>query len=95
MLLMGTGTVRRRVLVEGRVQGVFFRASLRDEAVAAGVAGSARNLADGRVEAVLEGPEPAVARVVAWCRKGPPRAHVTAVKVSEETVRGESGFDVA
>lgn len=91
---MSTGAVRRRVLVEGRVQGVFFRASLRDEALAAGVAGSARNLADGRVEAVLEGPEPAVARVVAWCRRGPPRAHVVSVEVVEEDVRGESGFDV-
>jgi acylphosphatase len=86
--------VRRRVLVSGRVQGVFFRASLREVAVEHGVAGAARNLADGRVEAVLEGPPVAVEAVIAWCRHGPPRARVAAVDVVEEPVRGEMGFAV-
>jgi acylphosphatase len=86
--------VRRRVLVSGRVQGVFFRASLREVAVEHGVAGVARNLADGRVEAVLEGAPAAVEAVIAWCRQGPPRALVTAVEVTDEPVEGASGFGV-
>ena len=87
-------TVRKRVQISGRVQGVWFRESCRAEAVAAGVAGSVRNLMDGRVDAVFEGPEPAVERVIAWCRHGPSRARVDAVEVSEEAVVGEVGFRV-
>ena len=86
--------VRRRVLVSGRVQGVWFRESCRDAAVAAGVTGWVRNLADGRVEVVLEGSAPAVDRVAAWCHEGPPRAQVDAVEVSTETPVGEAGFRV-
>ena len=87
--------MRRRVVVEGRVQGVFFRDSCRREAVAAGVSGWVRNMSDGRrVEAVLQGEEPAVARVVDWCRVGPPRAAVTGVEVVDEpvVVDGPTGF---
>ena len=87
-------TVRRRVLVSGRVQGVWFRESCRAEALAAGVAGWVRNLSDGRVEAVLEGPPAAVERVVVWCRAGPRGARVDAVEVSVETPVGEAGFRV-
>ena len=87
-------TVRRRVLVSGRVQGVWFRESCRAEALAAGVTGWVRNLSDGRVEAVLEGPPAAVERVVAWCHAGPRRARVDAVEVSEQTPVGEAGFRV-
>jgi acylphosphatase len=86
--------VRRRVLVAGRVQGVWFRESCRDQAQAAGVAGSVRNLADGRVEIVLEGPPAAVDEVVAWCRRGPRRAHVDGIEVVDETPVGEQGFRV-
>jgi len=86
--------VRRRVLVSGRVQGVWFRESCRDQAVAASVAGSVRNRADGRVEAVLEGAPAAVERVLAWCREGPRQARVDAVEVVEEPPVGESGFRV-
>jgi acylphosphatase len=86
--------VRRRVLVSGRVQGVWFRESCRAEALTAGVTGWVRNLSDGRVEAVLEGPSPAVERVVAWCRSGPRQARVDAVDVSVETPAGEAGFRV-
>ena len=86
--------VRRRLLISGAVQGVWFRDTLRQEAVAAGVTGWARNLADGRVEAVLEGEPGRVAAVTAWCRHGPPRARVEAVEVLEELPRDEAGFSV-
>jgi acylphosphatase len=82
------------VLVSGEVQGVFFRASCRREADAAGVAGWARNRPDGRVEAVFEGDPAAVDRLVAWCRSGPPRAYVEHVEVFDEEPAGESGFRV-
>jgi len=89
------GTViRRRVVVEGRVQGVFFRDSCRHEAAAAGLAGWARNLHDGRVEVVAEGAADAVERLVAWCRRGPSRAVVTAARVSEEPPEGLRGFSI-
>ena len=91
---MSTGIVRRRVCVSGRVQGVWFRESCRDQALAAGVAGSVRNLADGRVEVVLEGPPAAVDEVVAWCRGGPRRARVEGIEVVDEAPVGEQGFRV-
>ena len=87
-------TVRRGVSVAGRVQGVWFRESCRDRALAAGVAGWVRNLDDGRVEVVLEGPPAAVDEVVAWCRQGPPRARVDRVDVVDEEPVGERGFRV-
>ena len=87
------GVVRRRVMVEGEVQGVFFREECRQQARDAGVAGSARNLADGRVEVVLEGEEDAVGRVVDWCRQGPSGAEVTGIDVSDEEPEGLSGFE--
>ncbi len=82
------------MLVSGRVQGVWFRESCREQALAAGVAGSARNLADGRVEVVLEGPSAAVDRVIAWCRGGPRRARVDTIAVLDEAPVGEAGFRV-
>ncbi len=91
---MTASRVRRRVLVDGRVQGVFFRDSCCREASSAGVAGWARNLADGRVEVVAEGDEEAVERLVAWCRQGPRGAHITGVEVNEEEPEGLSGFAV-
>lgn len=87
-------TVRRRVHVAGRVQGVWFRESCRDRAVAVGVSGWVRNLGDGRVEGVLEGPPAAVDEVVAWCRQGPARARVDRVDVVDEMPVGERGFRV-
>jgi acylphosphatase len=86
--------VRARVFVSGRVQGVWFRESCREHALAAGVSGWVRNLRDGRVEALLEGPPAAVERVVAWCREGPARARVDGVEVRSEAPVGESGFKV-
>jgi acylphosphatase len=84
--------MRRRAVVSGLVQGVFFRDTCRREAAAAGVAGWVRNLPDGRVEAVFEGPPEAVDRMVAWCRRGPSHAVVENVEVRDETVEGLSGF---
>jgi acylphosphatase len=88
-------TARRRVVVRGRVQGVFFRDSCRQRAEEAGVAGSVRNLDDGGLEAVFEGDEAAVARLVEWCSQGPRGARVDSVDVAEEDPRGVSGFSVA
>jgi acylphosphatase len=86
--------VRRRALVSGLVQGVWFRESAREQAGAAGVDGWVRNLADVRVELVLEGPAPAVDRVLAWCREGPRRARVEGLEVVAEPPVGERGFRV-
>lgn len=84
--------VRRRVIVDGRVQGVFFRDTCRHEATVAGVHGWVRNLPDGRVEAVFEGEADAVQRLVDWCRAGPPRATVIRVEIHIEKPLGEHGF---
>jgi acylphosphatase len=86
--------IRRRVIVKGRVQGVFFRQSCQREARAAGVAGWVRNNYDGTVEAALEGEPDAVERVVSWMRVGPPSAVVTGVKIVDEPVLGEHTFTV-
>ena len=86
--------VRRRALVSGRVQGVFFRDSSRQQAARRGVAGLARNLPDGRVEVVLEGPPEEVAAVLAWLRQGPAYARVETVEVTEEPVEGLRGFEI-
>jgi acylphosphatase len=88
--------VRRiHVLVSGLVQGVNFRAFTRRRALALGVCGWVRNLSDGRVEAVAEGPDDAVADFLAACREGPPAGAVEAVEVREEAYRGEfSDFEV-
>jgi acylphosphatase len=87
--------VRRRVLVAGRVQGVWFRETCRQEADALGVSGSVRNRNDGRVEAVFEGESDAVLAMVTWCRIGPARAVVTGVEVTDEEPTGERGFRVS
>jgi acylphosphatase len=81
-----SGDVCARVVVSGRVQGVFFRYTCAHEARDAGLRGSVRNLPDGRVEAVFQGPKRSVERLISWCHKGPPSASVTAVTVSWEPV---------
>lgn len=86
--------IRRHVVVTGQVQGVFFRASLEQEARAAGVAGWVRNRPDGSVEAALEGGPSAVERVLAWCHQGPPRARVDDVVVTAQQPEGSGGFAV-
>ena len=80
--------------VHGNVQGVFFRDSVRRLATQHGVAGWVRNTWDGTVEAVFEGDEDAVARMVDFCREGPRGAQVERVDVDDEPVEGASGFRV-
>ena len=86
--------IRRRVVVHGRVQGVFFRDSTRRQAETTGVAGWVRNREDGTVEAVFEGDGDAVARIVDWVSAGPGHADVERVDVTEEEPEGLSGFQV-
>jgi acylphosphatase len=90
----GPPRVRAHVFVAGRVQGVWFRESCREQAVALGLGGWVRNRADGQVEAVFEGPPAAVDRLVAWCAEGPSRARVDAVEEHREEPTGEPGFHV-
>lgn len=87
--------IRRRVVVHGLVQGVFFRDTLRRQAVARGVSGWARNRADGTVEAVLEGGEADVEALVTTCRKGPRGARVDRVEVTAEAPEGLAGFRIS
>ncbi|HET7051117.1 MAG TPA: acylphosphatase [Solirubrobacteraceae bacterium] len=86
--------IRRRAIVHGRVQGVFFRDSTRQRANAHGVAGWVSNRSDGAVEAVLEGPPEAVDRVLRFLETGPPHAAVDRVDVSDEEPEGLTGFSV-
>ena len=85
---------RKRVVAHGRVQGVFFRDSTRRQAHTTGVAGWVRNRPDGTVEAVFEGDDDAVARMVAWTRGGPGHADVDQLDVVDEEPEGLSGFEV-
>ena len=86
--------VRRRLLISGLVQGVGFRWEYRRVAEAAGTAGWARNLADGRVEVLLEGPADAVAEVEAWCHTGPRHAVVTGVEDKDDPLDDLAGENV-
>jgi len=86
--------IRRRVVVHGQVQGVFFRDSTRRLAEREGVAGWVRNRADGAVEAVFEGEPAAVKRLVRFARKGPQGAQVERVDVAQEEPEGLRGFVV-
>ena len=86
--------VRRRAVVSGQVQGVFFRDSTRERAQSRGVAGWVTNRSDGAVEAVFEGEPDAVESMVRFMREGPSRADVSDVEVSEEEPEGLSGFEV-
>ena len=86
--------IRRRIVVHGHVQGVFFRDTVQRSAVGAGVAGWVRNNRDGTVEAAFEGEPAAVERLVELCRRGPRGARVDRVDVLEEEPEGVSGFAV-
>ncbi|QZP38645.1 acylphosphatase [Halobaculum magnesiiphilum] len=85
---------RAHVFVSGRVQGVFYRANTRDAARDRGVDGWVRNLDDGRVEAVFEGPRDAVEGMVEWCHTGRPSAVVEDVDAEYEEPEGERGFTI-
>jgi acylphosphatase len=86
--------VRRRVVAHGRVQGVFFRHSVRERANAHGVSGWVRNRSDGAVEAVLEGPREAVERVMRFFETGPPSAHVEELEIEEGRPEQLRGFEI-
>ncbi len=86
--------IRRRVVVRGRVQGVFFRETTRWNAEREGVAGWVRNQPDGSVEAVFEGEPAAVERLVELTREGPKLAEVSEVEVTEEEPESLEGFSV-
>jgi len=85
---------RVHVFVMGDVQGLGFRQAIADKANEQGVAGWVKNLADGRVEAVLEGPRDEVYRVVGLCRAGPKGAKVNGVQVDREPPRNEKTFKI-
>ena len=86
--------IRRRVTAHGRVQGVFFRDSVRQRAQSHGVAGWVTNRSDGAVEAVFEGRPDDVERLVAFARSGPRQAEVESVDVRDEEPEGLTGFEV-
>jgi acylphosphatase len=86
--------VCRRCLVSGHVQGVYFRASTREHALALGVSGYARNLRDGRVEVLACGPEEAVGALCRWLSDGPPGARVSEVRCESYTAVAPSTFQI-
>ena len=86
--------IRRRVVVHGQVQGVFFRDTCRREARSRRVSGWVCNNDDGTVEAVFEGDPDAVTTLVDWAHRGPAGAQVSRVEVTEEEPEGLSGFRV-
>lgn len=91
---MAPETIRRRLVVHGKVQGVFYRDSTRHAARNEGVSGWAANRSDGSVEVVLEGTADAVASVVGYCRQGPSSADVHSVDEHDETPEGLTGFQI-
>jgi acylphosphatase len=86
--------LRKRVIASGRVQGVFFRDTIRNAAEREGLSGWVRNNPDGTVEAVFEGDPAAVERLVALTREGPPGARVDEAQVFEEAEEGLAGFRI-
>jgi len=85
---------RAHVFVSGTVQGVFYRANTRDQARDRDLDGWVRNLDDGRVEAIFEGPEDAVESMVEWCHEGSPAATVRDVQAEYESPEGLDGFEI-
>lgn len=89
------GNIRVRLIIEGRVQGVWFRDSTRQKARELQIYGWVKNRFDGGVEVLAEGPEDRVNRLVEWCRQGPPHARVHQVKEINEAWQGEfESFDI-
>lgn len=85
---------RAHVFVSGTVQGVYYRANTRDTAREKGVDGWVKNLEDGRVEAVFEGPKESVKSMIEWCHTGSPAAEVADVEAEYEEPQGEDGFEI-
>jgi acylphosphatase len=87
--------IRAHVFIQGKVQGVYFRQNTKHMAIMNRLSGWVRNLDDGRVEAIFEGEEINVNKVIEWCHVGPPKAHVDNVRVKFEKYTGEfSNFDI-
>ena len=80
---------RAELIIEGRVQGVFYRASAQQEARRLGLTGEIANLPDGSVEAIAEGPKAQIEAFIEWCRRGPPSAQVENVRVKWLDPKGE------
>ncbi|MFO7754061.1 MAG: acylphosphatase [Desulfobacteraceae bacterium] len=92
---MNSETVNLRVIISGRVQGVFYRAETKKAAERNNVKGWVRNLPGGDVEAVFEGTRENVEKMVDWCRKGPPGSSVTSVKTEKNsTLENFPGFEI-
>ena len=85
----GTDRTKAHLKITGLVQGVWFRASTRDEAVRLGLVGWVKNCRDGSVEAMAEGPRDKVEEFIRWCRKGPRHARVSDVEVDWKAPTGE------
>ena len=81
--------IRAHLYISGRVQGVYYRANTRREAMTLDLTGCVRNLPDGRVEVVVEGEEDKVEKLIRWCREGPPHAIVRELAVKRERPTGE------
>jgi len=87
--------VRAHLRIYGRVQGVFFRSTMREVALELGVNGWVRNMPDGSVEAVVEGEKERVEELIKWAHRGPPLAKVERVEVRWESYRGDwEGFSI-
>lgn len=87
--------VRAHLFISGQVQGVFYRASCREEAAARQLDGWVRNLPDGRVEALLQGPKEKVEDMIKWCYRGPRGARIENIDVSTEEPGEElQGFGI-
>ncbi len=85
--------ISRHLTIRGRVQGVGFRFHMRTEAERLGVAGWVRNRRDGTVEAIAQGDESAVEKLIEWAHRGPPSARVISVEVTEQQAGDYSGFE--
>ena len=87
--------IRAHIVVKGRVQGVFYRASAKDEAEKLGISGWVKNRREGNVEILAEGGELVVKELIEWCKKGPPHAKVKEVNVEWDEYKGEfKGFSI-
>ena len=82
------------IKVTGKVQGVFFRESTKEQATALGVAGTVCNLPDGGVEIICTGTPEQLESLINWCRQGPPKAKVTDVQWKENGLQSFNGFTV-
>ena len=88
-------STRAHIFIEGKVQGVYYRVWVRTQAERLGLTGWIKNLADGRVEAVFEGPRAKIEEIISKCKKGPSIASVKRVDIKWEKETGEhTGFDI-